>query len=50
LDVTIDYLIDDAQTEVSNDLEKEVFCRKLEQLDKGGQDRIMYMIDVWSKK
>ena len=39
LDVTTDYLIDDTQTEVSDDLEKEVFYRKLGQLDKGDQDR-----------
>lgn len=50
LDVTTDYLIDDTQTEVSDDLEKEVFYRKLGQLDKGDQDRIMDMIDTWSKK
>ena len=50
LDVTTDYLIDDTQTEVSDDLEKEVFYRKLGQLDKGDQDRIMDMIDAWSKK
>lgn len=50
LDITTDYLIDDTQTEVSDDLEKEVFYRKLGQLDKGDQDRIMDMIDTWSKK
>ena len=50
LDVTTDYLIDDTQTEISDDLEKEVFYRKLGQLDKGDQDRIMDMIDAWSKK
>lgn len=50
LDVTTDYLIDDTQTEVSDDLEKEVFYRKLGQLDQGDQDRIMDMIDAWSKK
>lgn len=50
LDVTTDYLIDDTQTEVSDDLEKEVFYRKLGQLDKGDKDRIMDMIDAWSKK
>ncbi|MGI1679015.1 MAG: helix-turn-helix domain-containing protein [Cellvibrionaceae bacterium] len=50
LDVTTDYLIDDTQTEVSDDLEKEVFYRKLGQLEKGDQDRIMDMIDAWSKK
>ncbi len=50
LDVTTDYLIDDTQTEVSDDLEKEMFYRKLGQLDKGDQDRIMDMIDTWSKK
>ncbi|MGH1471610.1 MAG: helix-turn-helix domain-containing protein [Cellvibrionaceae bacterium] len=50
LDVTTDYLIDDAQTEVTDDLEKEVFYRKLGQLEKDDRDKIMDMIDAWSKK
>ena len=50
LDVTTDYLIDDTQTEVTDDLEKEVFYRKLGQLEKDDRDKIMDMIDAWSKK
>ena len=50
LDVTTDYLIDNEQKEVSDDLKKEVFFRKLGKLDKNDQDRIMDMIDAWSKK
>ena len=50
LDVTTDFLINDEQSEVSDDQEKEVFFRKLGQLDKGDRDKIMDMIDAWSKK
>ena len=50
LDVTTDYLIDNEQTEVSDDLKKEVFFRKLGQLDEGDQEKIMDMIDTWGKK
>ena len=50
LDVTTDYLIDDTQTEVTDDLEKEVLYRKLGQLEKDDRDKIMDMIDAWSKK
>jgi transcriptional regulator with XRE-family HTH domain len=50
LDVTTDYLIDDTQTEVTDDLEKEVFYLKLGQLEKDDRDKIMDMIDAWSKK
>lgn len=50
LDVTTDFLINDDQSEVSDDQEKEVFFRKLGQLDKGDRDKIMDMIDAWSKK
>ncbi len=50
LDVTTDYLIDNDQTEVTDEQEKEVFFRKLGQLEKGDRDKIMDMIDAWSKK
>ena len=50
LDVTTEYLLDNEQTEVSDDLRKEVFFRKLDQLDPQDQHRIMDMIDAWSKK
>lgn len=50
LDVTTDFLINDEQSELSDDQEKEVFFRKLVQLDKGDRDKIMDMIDAWSKK
>lgn len=50
LDVTTDYLIDNEQTEIGEDLKKEVFFRKLGQLEQDDQDRIMDMIDAWSKK
>lgn len=50
LDVTTDYLIDDAQTEMTEALEKEVLFRKLGQLEKGDRDKIMSMIDIWSEK
>lgn len=50
LDVTTDYLIDDTQTEVTDDLEKEVLFRKLGQLEKGDRDKIMDLIDTWGKK
>lgn len=50
LDVTTDYLIDNDQTEITDEQEKEVFFRKLGQLEKGDRDKIMDMIDAWSKK
>lgn len=50
LDVTTDYLIDNEQTEVSDGLKKEVFFRKLGQLDEGDQEKIMDMIETWGKK
>lgn len=50
LDVTTDYLIDDDRTEVDETLKKEVFFRKLDKLDPEDQERIMEMIDTWSKK
>ena len=50
LDVTTDYLLDNEQTEVSEGLTQEVFFRKLGQLDKGDQEKILDMIDMWSKK
>jgi transcriptional regulator with XRE-family HTH domain len=50
LDVTTDYLLDNEQTEISEGLTKDVFFRKLGQLDKDDQERIMDMIDAWSKK
>ncbi|MBU3069221.1 helix-turn-helix domain-containing protein [Aestuariicella sp. G3-2] len=50
LDVTTDYLIDDAQTEMTDDLEKEVLFRKFGQLESRDKEKIMEMIDSWSKK
>jgi transcriptional regulator with XRE-family HTH domain len=50
LDVTTDYLIDDTQTEVSDDLEKEVLFRKFGQLESRDKEKIMEMIDSWGKK
>jgi len=50
LDVTTDYLIDDTQTEVTDDLEKEVLFRKFGQLESRDKEKIMEMIDSWSKK
>jgi len=50
LDVTTDYLLDNEQTEVSEGLTQEVFFRKLGQLNKGDQEKILDMIDMWSKK
>ncbi len=50
LDVTIDFLVDDTQTEMTDDQEREVFYQKLGQLKKDDRDKIMDMIDAWSKK
>lgn len=50
LDVTTEFLVDNSQTEITEDQEKEVFFRKLDGLDKGDRDKIMDMIDAWSKK
>lgn len=50
LNVTTDFLIDNEQVEVSESQEKEVFFRKLGKLEKGDRDKIMDMIDAWSKK
>lgn len=50
LDVTIEFLINDYQSEVSDEQEKEVIFRKLGQLDKGDREKIMDMIDAWGKK
>jgi len=50
LDVTTDYLIDDTQTEMTDDLEKEVLFRKFGQLESRDKEKIMEMIDSWSKK
>ena len=50
LNVTTDFLIDNEQVEISEDQEKEVFFRKLGRLEKGDRDKIMDMIDAWSKK
>lgn len=50
LDVTTDYLLDYEVTEVGEGLTKEAYFRKLGQLDKEDQKRIMDMIDAWSKK
>ncbi len=50
LDVTVSYLIDDDQTQISDELTKDVFYRKLGQLDKDDQKKIMDMIDMWGKK
>lgn len=50
LDVTTDYLIDDTQKEMTDDLEKEVLFRKFGQLESRDKEKIMEMIDSWSKK
>lgn len=50
LDVTTEFLVDNEQSEITDDQEKEVFFRKLGNLDKGDRDKIMDMIDAWSKK
>lgn len=50
MDVITDCLLDNEQTEVSEGLTQEVFLRKLGQLDKGDQERILDMINTWSKK
>lgn len=50
LDVTTDYLIDNEQVDITDSQEKEVFYRKLGQLKKNDRDKIMDMIDAWSKK
>ena len=50
LSVTTDFLIDNDQSEVTDDQEREVFFRKLGQLEKSDKDKIMDMIDAWSKK
>lgn len=49
LDVTTDFLINGGQSELSDDQEKEVLFGKLGQLDKGDRDKIMDMIDAWTK-
>lgn len=49
LDVTVSYLIDDDQTQISDELTKDVFYRKLGQLDEDDQKKIMDMIDMWGK-
>lgn len=50
LDVTTEFLVDNSLAEITEDQEKEVFFRKLGGLDKGDRDKIMDMIDAWSKK
>lgn len=50
LNVTTDFLVDNEQLEISDHQEKEVFFRKLGELDKGDRDKIMDMIEAWSKK
>jgi transcriptional regulator with XRE-family HTH domain len=50
LDVTAEYLINNEQTEPSQDMEREVFFRKFNSLDKEDQDKIKDIVDMWSKK
>lgn len=50
LDVTLDFLINNEQTEITDEQEKEVLFRKLGQLEKIDHDRIMDMIDAWRRK
>lgn len=49
LSVTTDFLIDNEQVEISEDQEREIFFRKLGQLEKRDRDKIMDMIDAWGK-
>lgn len=50
LDVTVDYLVDKRQSEPGDDVERKVFLRKFDTLDKEDQRRIMDVVDTWSKK
>ena len=49
LDVTTDFLIDDKQKKITDDEQKEIFFRKLQQLNKKDRDKIMDIIDAWSQ-
>ena len=50
LDVTTDFLINNEQTELSEDEDKEILYRKMGRLTKDDQDKIMEMIEAWGKK
>ena len=50
LDVTTDFLINNEQSELSGDENKEIFYRKLGRLKQDDQDKIMDMIEAWGKK
>jgi transcriptional regulator with XRE-family HTH domain len=49
LDTTTDYLVDDNATFDDNQV-KEVFFRKFNKLDDDTKERVMDMIDTWSRK
>ena len=49
LDTTTDYLVDDNAT-FDDAQAKEVFFRKFNTLDDATKERVMDMIDVWSRK
>ena len=49
LEVTTDYLVDD-KASFDDDQVKEAFFRKFNRLDDDTKERVMDMIDTWSKK
>lgn len=50
LGVTVDYLVDDQQNEPSEAIQRTAFFRQFDQLDKNDQQRLMTMVDAWSKE
>lgn len=50
LDVTTEYLVNNEQTELSQDMKREVFFRKFNGLNPEDQKKIMDIMDVWGKK
>ena len=50
LDVTTEYLLDNEAKEPGEDIKREVFFRKFNNLDPEDQEKIMDIMDMWGKK
>lgn len=50
LGVTVEFLLDDNATDQDDAQLQEAFFRKFNRLEEGDRDRIIQMVDVWSRK
>lgn len=50
LGVTVEFLLDDNATDQDDTQLQEAFFRKFNRLEESDRDRIIQMVDVWSKK